>query len=112
MLAGQMLSQRLILSRLVLIPKPVDTPLAPPVHTSTTPASVIFRPLGLPEIFYRLVGRAAVRIEGPGKPCLHGMETVLLIRNRAKIPFRVSPIASPPPVLGVQHPCCGVVLVV
>jgi len=55
MLAGQMRSPLWLLSRLVLIPKPSDNPSAP----------ITLRPLGLPEIFYRLAGRAAVRIEGP-----------------------------------------------
>ena len=55
MLAGQMRSPLWLLSRLVLIPKPSDNPSAP----------IALRPLGLPEIFYRLAGRAAVRIEGP-----------------------------------------------
>ena len=53
MLAGQMQSPL----RLVLIPKPADCPLAPS-------AAIILHPLGLSEIFYRLAGRAAVRIEG------------------------------------------------
>ena len=43
-----------LLYRLVLIPKPSDNSSAP----------ITLRPLGLPEIFYRLAGRAAVRIEG------------------------------------------------
>jgi hypothetical protein len=55
MLAGQMRSPLWLLSRLVLIPKPSDNPSAP----------ITLRPLGLPEIFYRLAGCATVRIEGP-----------------------------------------------
>ncbi len=54
MLAGQMRSPLWLLSRLILIPKPSDNPSAP----------ITLRPLGLPEIFYRLAQRAAVRIEG------------------------------------------------
>ena len=61
MLAGQMQSHLWLLSRLVLIPKPADTATIPPLTPS--PPSVTLRPLGLPEIFYRLVGRAAVRVE-------------------------------------------------
>jgi hypothetical protein len=53
MLAGEMCSPLWLLSRLVLIPKPSDNPSAP----------ITLRPLGLLEIFYRLAGRAAVRIE-------------------------------------------------
>ena len=44
-----------LLSCLVLIPKPSDNPSAP----------ITLQPLGLPEIFYRLAGRAAVCIDGP-----------------------------------------------
>ena len=61
MLAGKMRSPLWLLSRLVLIPKPSD---ALPTLLSGTPP-VTLRPLGLPEIFYRLAGRAAVRIEAP-----------------------------------------------
>ena len=64
MLAGQMRSPLWLLSRLVLIPKPADHPSAPPAP-GTPPTPVTLRPLGLPEIFYRLAGRAAVRIVGP-----------------------------------------------
>jgi hypothetical protein len=63
MLAGQMRSPLWLLSRLVLIPKPPDLP-----GTGATSAPLLpitWRPLGLPEIFYRLAGRAAVRLEGP-----------------------------------------------
>ena len=52
-----------LLSRLVLIPKPPD--LAGTGATSTPLPPITWRPLGLPEIFYRLAGRAAVRLEGP-----------------------------------------------
>ena len=56
MLAGQMRSPLWLLSRRNLILKPSDNPSAP----------ITLRPLGLPEIFYRLAGRrAAVRKEGP-----------------------------------------------
>jgi hypothetical protein len=66
MLAGQMQSPLWLLSRLVLIPKPADSPLAPLAPGANPPPTpVTLRPLGLPEIFYRLAGRAAVRIEGP-----------------------------------------------
>ena len=66
MLAGQMRSPLWLLSRLVLIPKPADNSLAPLAPGSTSPSiPVTLRPLGLPEIFYRLAGRAAVRVEGP-----------------------------------------------
>ena len=61
MLAGQMQSPLWLLSRLVLIPKPADSPLLS--RLPSTP--VTLRPLGLPEIFYRLAGRAVARIEGP-----------------------------------------------
>jgi hypothetical protein len=62
MLAGQMRSPLWLLSRLVLIPKPPD-----PASTGASSASqpLTWRPLGLPEIFYHLAGRAAVRLEGP-----------------------------------------------
>jgi hypothetical protein len=64
MLARQMQSPLWLLSRLVLIPKPADSPLAPLApNTNPPPTPVTLRPLGLPEIFYRLAGRAAVRIE-------------------------------------------------
>ena len=66
MLARQIHSPLWLLSSLVLIPKPADsplTPLAPGANPPSTP--VTLRPLGLPEIFYRLAGRAAARIEGP-----------------------------------------------
>jgi hypothetical protein len=66
MLAGQMQSLLWLLSRLVLIPKPADSPLAPLAPGANPPSTpVTLRPLSLPEIFYRLAGRAAVRIEGP-----------------------------------------------
>ena len=45
-----------------LIPKPSD-PIAEPSAALVPP--VTLRPLGLPEIFYRLAGRAAVKLEGP-----------------------------------------------
>ena len=48
-------AEPLSLPLLVLIPKPSDKPSAP----------ITLRSLGLPEIFYRLAGRVAVRIEGP-----------------------------------------------
>ena len=63
MLAGRLRSPLWLLSRLVLIPKPVDTPSSVSPLTSTPP--ITLRPLGLPEIFYRLAGRAAVRLVGP-----------------------------------------------
>ena len=66
MLAGQMQSPLWLLSRLLLIPKPADSPLAPSAPgANLSPTAVTLRPLGIPEIFYRLAGRAAVRIEGP-----------------------------------------------
>ena len=65
MLAGQMRSPLWLLSRLVLIPKPSD----PSVTSNAIPSALVppvtLRPLGLPEIFYRLAGRAAVKLEGP-----------------------------------------------
>ena len=65
MLAGQMRSSLWLLSRLVLlIPKPLD-PSVPVAASPTTVPPVTLRPLGLPEIFYRLAGRAAVKLEGP-----------------------------------------------
>ena len=66
MLAGQMQSPLWLLSRLLLIPKPADSPLAPSVPgANLSPTAGTLHPLGLPEIFYRLAGRAAVRIERP-----------------------------------------------
>jgi hypothetical protein len=66
MLAGQMQSPLWLLSRLVLISKAANSPLAPLAPGANPPSTpVTLRPLGLPEIFYHLAGRAAVRIEGP-----------------------------------------------
>jgi hypothetical protein len=66
MLAGQIQSHLWLLSRLVFIPKPADSPLAPLAPGANPPSTpVTLRPLGLPEIFYRLAGRATARIEGP-----------------------------------------------
>ena len=66
MLAGQIQSPLWLLSRLVLISKPTDSPFAPSALGASQPLmAVTLLPLGLPEIFYRLAGRAAIRIEGP-----------------------------------------------
>jgi hypothetical protein len=65
MLAGKMQSPLWLVLRLVLIPKPADSPLALAPGANPPSKTVTLRPLGLPEIFYRLAGRAAVRIEGP-----------------------------------------------
>ena len=64
MLAGQMRSPLWLLSRLVLIPKPPDPSAASPTPSAPV-LSIPLRPLGLPEIFYRLAGRAVVQLEGP-----------------------------------------------
>ena len=66
MLAGEMRSRLWLFSRLVLIPKPSESP-GTVLATMPTraPTAVTLRPLGLPEIFYRLAGRAAVRLVGP-----------------------------------------------
>jgi hypothetical protein len=63
MLAGHMRSPLWLLSRLVLIPKPPDPPSS--AAPSEQPSAVPLRPLNLPEIFYRLTARAAVRVESP-----------------------------------------------
>ena len=63
MLAGHMRSPLWLLSRLVLIPKPPDPPSS--AASSGQPSVVPLRPLNLPEIFYRLTARAAVRVESP-----------------------------------------------
>jgi hypothetical protein len=66
MLTGQMQSPLWLISRLVLIPKPANNPLAPLAPGANPPSTTVtLRPLGLPEIIYRLAGRATVRIEGP-----------------------------------------------
>ena len=61
MLAGDMRSPLWPVSRLVLIPKPLDPPTdgAYPGPPSARPLC----PLNLPEIFYRLTARAAVQVE-------------------------------------------------
>jgi hypothetical protein len=64
--ARQMQSTLRLLLRLVLIPKPANSPFTPSASgANPPPMAVTLRPLGIPEIFYRLAGRAAVRIEGP-----------------------------------------------
>jgi len=63
MLAGDMRSRLWLLSRLVLIPKPPD--LGGTALGGGSSSAVTLRPLGPPEIFYRLAGRAAVRLVGP-----------------------------------------------
>ena len=65
MLAGQMRSPLWLLSCLVLIPKPPDPSVTTNAVSSVLVPPVTLRPLGLPEIFYRLAGRAAVKLEGP-----------------------------------------------
>jgi hypothetical protein len=52
-----------LLSRLVLIRKPPDPPSS--AAPSGQPFALPLRPRNLPEIFYRLTARAAVRVESP-----------------------------------------------
>jgi len=69
---------------LLLIPKPADSPLAPSVPgANLSPTAGTLRPLGLPEIFYRLAGRAAVRIERP----LVSFTTTAPVQLGVGIPF-------------------------
>ena len=75
MLAGQMRSP-LLLSRLVLIPKAPDLPAASAASSSGQSSAISLRPLNLPEIFYRLTARAAVKIKSPAVGA--AMETLQL----------------------------------
>ena len=62
-LAGHMRSPLWLLSRLILLPKPPDPPSS--AAPSGQSSAVALRPLNLPELFYRLIARAAVRVVSP-----------------------------------------------